>query len=131
MRSGTSTHGHAIFARISARRLDLALARLDAREVVLRPRKAWLLVEPLEKELWRTWGEFAGTIERLLSERRYREASVAYHDAFAKVVHEFFEKVYVNVPDARVRRNRVLLLKGIHELYAKRIADLSQLPQKA
>lgn len=89
-----------------------------------------LLVEPLEKELWKTWGDFAKTVEQLVTEGKYREASTVYHDAFAKTVHEFFEKVYVNVDDPRVRKNRILLLRRIHHLYSKRIADLSQIPHE-
>ncbi len=87
-----------------------------------------LLVEPLEKDLWKSWGDFAKTVEQLVTEGKYREASTVYHDAFAKPVHEFFEKVYVNVDDLRVRKNRILLLRRINHLYSKRIADLSQLP---
>ncbi len=45
-------------------------------------------------------------------------------------LHTFFEKVYVNVDDKAVRENRLTLLKLINQLYAERVADLSQVPRK-
>ncbi len=92
---------------------------------------ASLLAEPLEQELWKTWGDFAKTVEQLTLEGKYREASTVYHDAFAKPVHDFFDKVYVNVDDLRVRKNRILLLRRINHLYSKRIADLAQVAQRS
>jgi glycyl-tRNA synthetase beta chain len=85
------------------------------------------LREPEEKTLWSLYRAHAEEIGRLLAAREYEGASVKYYEAFAKPVHVFFEKVYVNVEDAAVRNNRLLLLRKINELYSREIADLSQI----
>ena len=42
-------------------------------------------------------------------------------------LHVFFENVFVNVDDKKVRNNRLTLLKRINLLFAEKVADLSQI----
>jgi glycyl-tRNA synthetase beta chain len=49
----------------------------------------------------------------------------AYVEAFAGPLHRFFERVYVNAEDERVRRNRKALLKEIARPMAGEFADLT------
>jgi glycyl-tRNA synthetase beta chain len=86
-----------------------------------------LFSEPLEKELWSRFETHRAEIERLQAERDYARAGRRYAELFAEPLHEFFEKVFVNVEDARVRANRLMLLRRINRLFAAKFADLSQI----
>ena len=86
-----------------------------------------LFSEALEKDLWSRFEAHHAAVERLLSERRYAEAGGLYAEIFAAPLHEFFEKVFVNVEDERVRNNRLRLLRRINRLFSARFADLSQI----
>ncbi len=57
--------------------------------------------------------------------KRYEELSIAYNDAFAKPVHNFFDKVFVNVEDEKIKNNRLLLVKKVNEIYVENIANLA------
>jgi len=83
--------------------------------------------EPLEKELWSLAETHQAEIERLQDERQYVAASLRYAEVFARPLHQFFEDVFVNVEDEKVRNNRLQLVRHINRLYSKRIADLSQI----
>ena len=86
-----------------------------------------LLKEPEEKALWWLYSAHADEIAGLVAAKDYQRASLRYYEVFAGPVHVFFDKVYVNVDDAAVRNNRLLMLKRINELYSRGIADLSQI----
>ncbi|WKZ18846.1 MAG: glycine--tRNA ligase subunit beta [Candidatus Jettenia sp. CY-1] len=80
-----------------------------------------------EYALWDMYKKAEADIRKRIDEEKYEEASETYCNIFAKPVHAFFDKVFVNVEDERVRNNRLLLLREINELYSKKIADLSQI----
>ena len=80
-------------------------------------RKLW---EKIYKENWQN-------INSLIDEKKYEEASCTYCNIFAKPVHAFFDRVFVNVEDGNVRNNRLSLMKKINELYSQKIADLSEI----
>ncbi|MFN3466104.1 MAG: glycine--tRNA ligase subunit beta [Candidatus Brocadiales bacterium] len=86
-----------------------------------------LLQEKEERQLWELYQRHRDKILSLIDKKQYEEASMEYCDSFAQAVHAFFDKVFVNVEDQRLRNNRLLLLKGINELYSMRIADLAQI----
>ncbi|HHT9119896.1 MAG TPA: glycine--tRNA ligase subunit beta [Candidatus Hypogeohydataceae bacterium YC41] len=86
-----------------------------------------LLQEKEEQQLWDLYKRHKDRILFLIDKERYEEASMEYYTSFAQAVHIFFEKVFVNVEDQRIRNNRLLLLKNINELYSARIADLAQI----
>ena len=67
--------------------------------------------------------EFARLVER----RSYDDATKLFAETFDAPLHEFFDKVMVNVPDEALRQNRLALMKAINVLYTDRIADLSKL----
>ena len=89
-----------------------------------------LLTEPEERELFRRYQSVRERIGELTDRRDYLAVGKLYEETFAAPLHTFFEKVYVNVEDEAVRRNRLTLLKLINALYADRVADLSQVPRK-
>lgn len=70
------------------------------------------------------------TIRSAITERRYVDAGRAYADTLAGPVHTFFEPapvgVFVMHDDARLRTNRLALLKQVHALLAEGFADLAQ-----
>ncbi len=81
-----------------------------------------------EEEERRLWTVYKGEREKLLGyvqPRRYEELSILYNDVFAEPVHVFFDKVFVNVEDEKIRNNRLLLVRKINELYVENIANLS------
>ncbi|HEX9780758.1 MAG TPA: glycine--tRNA ligase subunit beta [bacterium] len=100
---------------------------LKAAPVALGPVEAARLDAPEERALWDVFEAERGAFAALADGRRYGEATRRFGRAFHRVLHEFFARVLVNVPDEPVRRNRLSLLKAIHALYTDRVADLSKL----
>lgn len=86
-----------------------------------------LLTEAEEYELWVVYHKNRDTIQTLIDEKKYEEASHLYYNTFAKPVHTFFDRVFVNVEDEKIRNNRLSMMKEINELYSQKIADLSEI----
>lgn len=86
-----------------------------------------ILTEPEERKLWDVYKENDESVRKLIGEKKYEEASRTYCNSFAKPVHAFFDRVFVNVEDENVRSNRLSLMKTINELYSQKIADLSEI----
>ena len=86
-----------------------------------------ILTEPEERKLWDVYKENDEAVRKLIGEKKYEEASRTYCNSFAKPVHAFFDRVFVNVEDENVRSNRLSLMKTINELYSQKIADLSEI----
>jgi glycyl-tRNA synthetase beta chain len=85
------------------------------------------LTQVEEKELWRVYEQNHDAIRALIEKRDYLAACLRMAQVFAAPVHLFFEKVFVNVEDARLRNNRLAMMKKINVLFSERIADLSQI----
>jgi len=85
------------------------------------------LQEPLERRLWDLYAAHQGEIARLTHDRSYAEATTRFGDVFFEPLHEFFDRVLVNVPDEALQQNRLALMKAINSLYTAQIADLSKL----
>jgi len=83
-----------------------------------------LLREQEEKDLWDTFKASRDALGRQFAEERYAEAAESYSSALAEKVHVFFDKVFVNVEDEALRRNRKSLCGEIYHLFADRFADL-------
>lgn len=86
-----------------------------------------IFTEPEELELWKTYKDNEANINNMTDNKRYEEASEKYCNVFAKPVHAFFDRVFVNVEDEKIRNNRLSLMKKINELYSQKIADLSEI----
>ena len=86
-----------------------------------------IFTEPEERELWKTYKDNEANINNMTDKKRYEEASEKYCNVFAKPVHAFFDRVFVNVEDEKIRNNRLSLMKKINELYSQKIADLSEI----
>jgi glycyl-tRNA synthetase beta chain len=84
-----------------------------------------LLSEPAESVLYGALARAEPEVMRLSAEERYAEAGECYAAALSEPVQEFFARVFVNVEDGAVRKNRLALLARIHGLFASRVADLS------
>lgn len=91
---------------------------------VLREIRNDLLGEPAEIALAGAFNDARDKIETLCARGRYVEAADAYTTAFATLVHDFFEEVFVNVEDDDMRMNRKSLLGHVYRLFADRFADL-------
>ena len=84
-----------------------------------------LLEEEEERELWAVYKKEEKNLLKYVDTKRYEELSLAYNEVFAKPVHDFFEKVFVNVEDEQIKNNRLLLVKKVNELYVENIANLA------
>ena len=91
--------------------------------------KEELLKEDLEKEVWKAYSANSLSIENLIKEEKYEEATRVYAEAFFEVLHEFFDNVLVNTEDISIRQNRLAMMQAINKLYTKDVADLAMLPQ--
>ncbi|MFC1809265.1 glycine--tRNA ligase subunit beta, partial [Candidatus Omnitrophota bacterium] len=84
-----------------------------------------LFQEDLERQLYKQYetvkDDFIGAFEG----DDYDRCLITYYDAFHALVHEFFDKVLVNVDDSAVRKNRKSVMKLINDLFTTRVADLS------
>ena len=85
--------------------------------------------EDLERRVWKRYQGVKDKINSLIDEEEYKEATKEYAQAFFEVLHDFFDKVLVNVEDKVLRLNRLSMMKEINTLYRDKIADLAKLPQ--
>jgi glycyl-tRNA synthetase beta chain len=87
-----------------------------------------LLNEEPEKKLWEVYTSILERFNLLktdpLGKLDYINVAKEYHNQFKMPVHEFFDKVYVNVEDAEIRRNRIALSWAVNRLFVENIADL-------
>lgn len=83
--------------------------------------------EPLERRLWDRFCQYRDRVLRLIHAKSYADATTEYGEAFFEVLHEFFDRVLVNVPDTAIQQNRLALMRAINLLYTEHIADLSRL----
>lgn len=86
-----------------------------------------LMIDPEEKILWEAYTGNKDEIHSLIADKDYKKASELYCKVFLEPVHSFFDKVFVNVEDEKVKNNRLATLKTINELYSINIADLSKI----
>jgi glycyl-tRNA synthetase beta chain len=84
-----------------------------------------LLKEEEERALWAVYKKENERLLQNVPQGKYEELSIAYNDAFAKPVHDFFDKVFVNVEDENIKNNRLLLVKKVNEIYVENIANLA------
>ncbi|GAX62767.1 glycyl-tRNA synthase beta subunit [Candidatus Scalindua japonica] len=84
-----------------------------------------LLEEEEERKLWAVYNKEKENLLAYFPTGKYEEFSLAYNEAFAKPIHDFFEKVFVNVEDENIKNNRLLLVKKVNELYVENIANLA------
>jgi len=91
--------------------------------------KEELLKEDLEKEVWKAYSANSGKIKKLIDEEKYEQATRLYGETFFENLHEFFDKVLVNVDDNALRMNRLAMMQAINKLYTDKVADLALLPQ--
>lgn len=83
------------------------------------------LTEPAERALYDAFCEVDGAAEEKLEAGRFTEALTALA-ALQAPVDEFFDRVMVNVADAGLRNNRLLLLMQLDHAM-NRVADISRL----
>ncbi|MBI4549943.1 MAG: glycine--tRNA ligase subunit beta [Candidatus Omnitrophica bacterium] len=88
-----------------------------------------LLIEPSERHLYELIGEKSADLRHLADEEKFDTLTQLYGKLFYDPLHEFFDKVLVNVEDATVRENRRALMRAVNRLYVDRVADLALVPQ--
>lgn len=84
-----------------------------------------LFSETAEKNLFKSFMDAKGKIDRLLQQRDY-PASLLEMSRMKQAIDEFFDGVMVMVEDEAIRQNRLALLDGIGQLFL-RFADFSKL----
>jgi len=90
--------------------------------------KEELLIEKEERELYQELRKIKARVERLLEKQRYLEAYQTL-STLKESIHNFFEEVLVMNEDARLRANRLCLLKRTGKLFNS-IADFTELQVK-
>ncbi|MBI3321785.1 MAG: glycine--tRNA ligase subunit beta [Candidatus Omnitrophica bacterium] len=85
------------------------------------------LQQPQERKLWELCEQKGREVTQLAKRKSYAEATRLFGSLFFEPLHEFFDRVMVNVPDEPIRENRLALMEAINALYTGRIADLSKL----
>ncbi|MGQ0548102.1 MAG: glycine--tRNA ligase subunit beta [Armatimonadota bacterium] len=84
-----------------------------------------LLIEPAEATLYREWQGIRDMVDRACAGRRYGDALDAL-TRLAGPIDTFFDDVLVMAPDARIRANRLALLRGVSETFLH-VADFAKL----
>jgi len=92
--------------------------------------KADLLKEKPEQKLYDLVQGKISDFDRLAREEKFDKATHLYGEVFYEPVHEFFDKVLVNVEDLPLRENRRALMKKINRIYVDYVADLSLVNQQ-
>lgn len=85
-----------------------------------------LLEAPEEKNLFDIYKQAEKEIGTMLNEKNFVEASKKYGELFSEPLNTFFDNVFVNVDDEKIKINRHKLLKAVSDLYIKSVADLSK-----
>jgi glycyl-tRNA synthetase beta chain len=75
-----------------------------------------------ERHLWEFYRRLRDPVSEAIVERRYADA-VRQLAQLSPVLHTFFERVFVMVEDADLRRNRLALLYQVRRLF-EQLADL-------
>ena len=83
-----------------------------------------LLQEEAEKMVFEAIQKNAEVVASHFAQGDYYEGALLYHQVFAEAVHEFFDKVFVNVDEEDVRNNRLLMMASVHRLFAGQLANL-------
>ena len=84
-----------------------------------------LFADENETRLYEIFRENEPRLSELIEKGDYAGAGRLFAEALAEPLHTFFDEVYVNVEDARVRSNRLALIKTINLAYSGRVADLA------
>ncbi|GAI59327.1 unnamed protein product, partial [marine sediment metagenome] len=90
--------------------------------------KEELLIEKEERELYQELRKIKARVERLLEKQSYLQAYQIL-STLKESIHNFFEEVLVMNEDARLRANRLCLLKRTGKLFSS-IADFTELQVK-
>jgi len=85
-----------------------------------------LFSEDLERQVFEAYVQNRDAINQAVAEADFDRATRLYAAAFFDILGAFFDKVFINSEDVNVRSNRHALLGSIHELYTKRVGDLSK-----
>ena len=88
-----------------------------------------LFKEDLERRVWDAYLNSREEIQGLINQEQYKDATEEYARMFYAILHDFFDKVLVNVQDTPLRLNRLSIMKAVNLLYTERVADLARLPQ--
>ena len=107
--------------REAAKRVCNILKKAD---VVRTPVSEALFELPAEKELYKTAQQIP--VCTAATEKEYLQALKAL-EVFKTPLETFFKDVMVNVPDEKVRTNRLALLTLVREKLTRNVADISQL----
>jgi glycyl-tRNA synthetase beta chain len=103
------------------------IVRKDRELVAARPEpQKGLLSDAAEEALHEVYLAAGVKFRTLVRDSQYAEASQLYLESFAAPLHRFFEDVFVNVDDVKVRKNRLALLDNIYRMYADSVADLAE-----
>ena len=86
-----------------------------------------LFVEELEKAVFTHYEKSAASIRQEAEAGNFKRATSLYVEAFFDILNEFFDKVFVNAEDPKVRANRLALLKAVNRLYTAHIDDLAKI----
>jgi glycyl-tRNA synthetase beta chain len=83
-----------------------------------------LFQDPLEHTVYALYTAKHDELRSLIASRLYREALRLYADTFFDTLHQFFEKVMINVENKDVRINRLRLMRSINTIITDKVADL-------
>ena len=90
-----------------------------------------LLYEPKEQALYGALKQLEPVFKQYCADKEYVEATKLFGESLSGMVHDFFDKVMVNVDKKELRSNRLSLLLCINRLYIDNIADLSKIVVKS
>jgi len=86
-----------------------------------------LLQEPEEQALYKEFKQLKPVFKQYCVDKEYIKATQLFGESLSRIVHDFFDKVMVNVDKKSLRVNRLGLLTCINKLYIDNIADLSKI----
>jgi glycyl-tRNA synthetase beta chain len=110
--------------KVVERTSNIVKAGKEASDLTIEPS---VFTQELERRVFEKYQSSSDAIRRAQASMDYRLATSLYAEAFFDILSEFFEKVFVNDEDLRVRKNRLALLGAVQKLYTEKIADLSKM----
>jgi len=96
-----------------------------------RPLRPDLFSESIEQEVFDKYQSLEQPIKKAFAAGDFEGGSWRYLDGLGGLMKRYFEEVFVNVEDRRVKLNRWVMLDAVHRLYRDHVADLSRVPRTA
>ncbi|MCD4657565.1 MAG: glycine--tRNA ligase subunit beta [Planctomycetes bacterium] len=102
-------------------------ANITKKTPELRTFEITFLLEDAEKVLAKAYNDSKEKIENFFENKQFAEGAELFFDVFEEKTENFFDNVFVNVEDEKLRNNRLGLIRSIYNLFGDNFARLEHI----